>query len=441
MFFDPPEKLMDEPREPRRPNALYARIDQIEGNEDEGGTVLFDCIDTNWVDDNEAEPTPISSIVKEEDKIDANLYILALDLKGIRDAFGKFNPSYWYCIKLRDLTHKDQLLAQQFSTLFSDPTERGVVSIKRVDNNLQTKLNYLAGWGDVCPSDEKDIFKAVRLESDIDAIAIYDVGQGAATALLSDGIPQLYFDFGGSVIGNWRSFPKHLTQFCFTSNPTIILSHWDWDHWSSALRDRKALKATWVLPLQAASGPLGAVHARFLALLRQHGKILWWDKNRTMSLAGSRNSSKVYLFKAKGPKADRNQSGIGLILNQRIGSKFVLLPGDASYKYCPRIKDSKNNAYFMVPHHGGKTDLSRLPNRRRNRSDHVIYSYGTGNIFMHPRPDTVKAIRKGFTNNTHTALRNETGFGHVGIDISGKANRNAKLPCRGSCNLQIQQWI
>ena len=149
----------------------------------------------------------------------------------------------------------------------------------------------------------------------------------------------------------------------------------------------------------------------------------------------------MHLFKAKGPKTDRNQSGLGLILDKRDKSKFVVLPGDASYKHIPHTRVGRHAAYCMVPHHGGKTDLSGLPHVRRNRTDHVIYSYGAGNTFLHPRPDTVKAIRKGFAKNTHTALRNESGFGHVGIDISGTAHQYTKVPCGGFCNLQIQQWV
>jgi len=435
---------MEEPREPRFPRGVYARIDQIEDDEDKGGTLLLDCMDIRWVDEQSDSSQPIASREGDGDGIDQALYILTIALKEFRYLTGEFSSTLWYRIELGSPQH-GKFVAQQYGALFSDSNERGLISIKRVNSTLQEKLDYLTGWGNAQPSDNNDIYEALRLSSFIDTVAIYDVGQGAATALLSHGIPQMYFDFGGSVIGNRRSFPKHLTRFCFTSNPTIVLSHWDWDwdwdHWSSAFRDRRALNATWILPLQKKCGPLGGVHARFLGLLLQHGKVLWWNTQRNMKLSGVGRSPIVNLFKATGPQTDRNQSGLGLTLDDGKNNKFVLLTGDASYSHCPRIKTNRLIAYFMVPHHGGKTGLLKLPNSRRNRKDHVIYSYGVGNSYLHPRPDTVKAMRKGFTKNTHTALRNKSGFGHVGIELTVGAGKIKKLPCGGYCKLEIQQWV
>ena len=42
-----------------------------------------------------------------------------------------------------------------------------------------------------------------------DAAAVYDVGQGNANALLeSSGMPVLYYDLGGGVLGNRHTFPS-----------------------------------------------------------------------------------------------------------------------------------------------------------------------------------------------------------------------------------------
>ena len=130
-------------------------------------------------------------------------------------------------------------LAEQFHNLFQDPTERGVIDVRPAASSESAMLKRLAGWQDVEGAAPTDIEEVISRTEPVDAVAVYDVGQGAATALLSRGVPTLYFDFGGSALGNWRSFPEPLNQFCMTANPPVVLSHWDWDHWSSALRDHR----------------------------------------------------------------------------------------------------------------------------------------------------------------------------------------------------------
>ena len=297
-------------------------------------------------------------------------------------------------------------------------------------------LNELTGWRGIEESPRPDIEEILNGIAPVDAVAIYDVGQGAATALLSHGVPVLYFDLGGSAIGNWRSFPESLRQFCMTAKPPVVLSHWDWDHWSSALRDLRSLERPWILPIQDGSGDLGAVHSRFLAMLRAYGANIHWWHYGTSAIASPRTG--VTLFQAQGPTKSRNESGLALsIVRPDCG---VLLPGDASLQHV--CSSSSSLDYLMVPHHGGRTSLGTVPSPKDKWRSHLVYSYGIGNSYLHPLPRTVRALRRSWKKNTHTALRDSSGLGHVGIDLAGR-NQRRKLPPCGHCicQLGIRQWL
>jgi hypothetical protein len=70
--------------------------------------------------------------------------------------------------------------------------------------------------------------------------------RGSANAVLDlNGVPCMYADLGGGVIGHATSFPADFKRLCLT--PTIVLSHWDWDHWSSAGRFPAAQTMTWIV--------------------------------------------------------------------------------------------------------------------------------------------------------------------------------------------------
>ncbi len=435
MFFNHP----NEPPEPRKPTAVYARVDQIEDDGDEGGTVLLDCIDRPWLEEHRGGPPLADPDAYEGDSPDHALSILAVDVLELRTAGMQMADGQWYELELGN-PEEDVLIVDQYSALFSDPNPRGVIRITPVDDHLKAELSYLAGWGGARSSAVVDIQNALSIHQAIDAVAIYDVGQGAATALLSNGVPGIYFDFGGSVIGNWRSFPQHLYRFCFTASPPIVLSHWDWDHWSSAIRDRAALNATWILPLQTASGSLGPVHARFLAMLNQRAKVLWWD-SALQQVPVSGTSARV--VQSTGPGRNRNESGLALVVDRIPAthlSRSVLLPGDASFRYLEKQVGTQFD-HVMVPHHGGKTDLMSLPTAHTVTRSHAIYSYGTANTFLHPNANTVKRYRQGWKRNTHTALRTSSGFGHVGINLTGINQLPPQPPCNGQCQLSIQHWF
>ena len=434
MFFNHPAEWP----EPRFPPSVYARVDQIEEISEGEEVVIFDCIDVNWVEEFGGDGLALCDLKGElGQRADRALSIVVAEARPIRNKTGPVAEDQWYRIDFDDLADTDWFV-EQYTAFFSDPNQRKAI-IEPICGALEDQLRNLAGWGQAMPSSMSDIKGALAQVTSPDAVAIYDVGQGAATALLTNGHPLLYFDFGGAAIGNWRSFPLHLTQFCFTAKPPIVLSHWDWDHWSSSLRDPEAFDVTWILPLQAQSGSLGSVHSRFLAKLYAQGTtLLWWDpKYRALSLP----NANARIVKADGPPSSRNESGLALVVDKTTQeSQSVLLPGDASFAQLATNVGTTFD-HMMVPHHGGKSDISILPQATTKSCSHQIYSYGVGNIFLHPRNDVVKAYRTVWKKNTHTALRSSSGFGHVWIDLIGNRATPASPPCNGKCRLSAQYWL
>ncbi len=431
MFFRYKSGLPADAPEPR---PVYARVDQTEPIDDTGeapSLVLLDCIDAEWLDDNRGRADHLSDPGFEE--ADRWISIIAIPsdcLGGARDV-GELDE--WYHLELRD--PNKGAVAEQFHNLFQDPSERGVGHVRPVNSDESEMLSELAGWRGIEETPKSRIEEILNRIAPVDAVAIYDVGQGAATALLSHGVPVLYFDLGGSAVGNWRSFPEPLCQFCMTARPPIVLSHWDWDHWSSALRDRRALKLPWILPIQDEAGALGAVHSRFLATLRASGADIYWWSSKVRAIASPQTG--ITLFRPLGKTKNRNDSG--LVLSVVRNDRKVLLPGDASRDLwlCNGHLD-----YLMVPHHGGRIDLAGIPFPANRQRSHLVYSYGVGNSYLHPLPRTVRTLRRSWKKSAHTALRDSSGLGHVGIDLAGR-NRPMKLPPCGNClcQLGIRQWI
>ena len=433
MFF---KYLAGELPEAPPPRPVYARVDQLEPLDDVDpapSMVLLDCVDAIWLDEARERPGHLSD--GGFDDADARISVVLASSEHLEGFVEDSDDSpEWFHL---ELGAPDQgPVVEQFHNLFQDATERGVIKTRPVTQAESAMLKRLAGWHDIEPTDHSDIEELLTGIRPVDAVAIYDVGQGAATALLSHGAPALYFDLGGSVIGNWRSFPEPLQCFCTTDEPPVVLSHWDWDHWSSALRDDRLLHRRWILPIQDRAGDLGAVHARFLAMLKSRSSGICWWGYATPAITSQHTGLTV--FRARGPHKDRNESGLALSIARN--HRTVLLPGDASL---PSVGAGASSIdYLMVPHHGGRTELAAIPTPNNSSRRHLIYSYGVGNIYQHPLPGTVRALRRSWRRNAHTALRDGSGLGHVGIDLTGTSRLSAQLPCSPAmCQLGIRRWI
>lgn len=443
MFFEYPPGEM---KEPPRPKAVFARADQFEAldaPEESSSLVLLDCIEADWLE--RIDNGNLYLADPDIDDPDHRISIVSIQRRYLMDADkSEEDLSQWYRLEFGE--PNNSFPAEQFHNLFQDPVDRSVIEVRPVTGTERSMLSKLAGWHNISGSEPEQIRAVLSRIGMIDTVAIYDVGQGAATALLIHGVPSLYFDIGGSTIFNHRSFPAPLQSFCVSGHPLVVLSHWDWDHWSSALRDPQILSRDWILPIQKNAGDLGAVHARFLAKLKENNANLYWWDYQMQPVTFAQNC--VTISRASGSETSRNESGLFLSVAGR--RRNVLLPGDASLpNVCPHCSNDHvtvphcaNYDHVMVPHHGGRTLKGYIPGPRNITQSHLIYSYGVGNSYLHPLADTVRSLRGSWKRNTHTPLRDQTGLGHVGIDLHGRTQNPSRSPCFGAmCQLQIRQWI
>ncbi|MBB2701449.1 UNVERIFIED_ORG: hypothetical protein GGI66_006169 [Rhizobium esperanzae] len=438
MFFLLLNRPLDEPPRPRR---LFAKVDQVEPLDAQESVILFDCVNAEWSEKLDPNSDPLWKIAVgiEDDPTgpNAQIFILSMlntDVKRFLD--DDLREGDWFYVDLGE--PHEGAPGDLFYKLFQDPTDRGVITFRKVTPDELDKLRRLAGWEGLIESRQDEIEGALAQLPAPEAVGIYDVGQGAATALLAANCsPFLYFDFGGAAIANWRNFPEPLRHFCFTSDPPVVLSHWDWDHWSSALRDRRAItRRTWVAPLQPGAGSLGAVHARFIATALNAGTRFFWWGNGTQSIQLTANPV-VEIFSALGPRTSRNDSGLALRIDTN--PIKVLLPADAAMEFVH--SGTAKVDYAVMPHHGGRSSLLNLPSPHRKTKSHIVFSCGVGNSYLHPLADTVKAWRKNWKHNVHTGLRGANGLGHVGISLINQASPPCQQPCGGACQLDIKRWI
>ncbi|MEX1364516.1 MAG: hypothetical protein AB1Z98_15425 [Nannocystaceae bacterium] len=103
-------------------------------------------------------------------------------------------------------------------------------------------------------------------------VAAFDIGQGSCNALIgADGRVQAFFDFGYSTSGARQPAPP--TRPCLCDRPTIIVSHWDRDHYQLANAMPEAFGLDWLGPRQTVQ----PIANQFMARIRQAGGnlVLW----------------------------------------------------------------------------------------------------------------------------------------------------------------------
>jgi hypothetical protein len=318
--------------------------------------------------------------------------------------------------------------ALHYLNLYGPPDEQSIRSVRPLPD-LDKELARRTSMDQVADASE-EAFEHALPPVRVDAAAAYDVGQGNCNALLQDAVPRLYFDFGGGVIGNRRSFPAALGAFCLRGDPPIVLSHWDWDHWSSANRQPEAYKRTWIVPRQQKT--LRPVHSTFLGRLLQHGRVLVWPDSLQVF---SRDDYR--LVKCVGSPRSTNDSGLALFAEHDAGNEKLrmLFPADANYDFIPTGCDTPLVA-LVAAHHGADTGARQIP-RPASDDATLVFSYGVDNSYSHPSP-AGRAAHSGWRHVLETAHRSpDLGHAHLYWHVGSS---DAAPPCGGrDCQLTCHQ--
>jgi hypothetical protein len=233
-------------------------------------------------------------------------------------------------------------------------------------------------------------------------LAVFDVGQGSAGALLdSSGIPSLFFDLGCGVYRNHGTSPATL-GFCFCRTPAapIVLSHWDADHWAGAYWGAAAagpftaLTKTWIAPLQT----VGPVHVAFAHDIISNGGSVYTYQPAAGSVAAHLITSGHTLKVACGNGTSRNHSRIVLVVESSgVPRESWILTGDCDYAHFAAMMRPATPVVLVAPHHGASLSPgSPVPAAVSGGYCQVIYSYGPNNVHgssktQHPTPAGVHA--------------------------------------------------
>jgi hypothetical protein len=227
---------------------------------------------------------------------------------------------------------------------------------------------------------------------------------------------------------NTAAFPEAPKTFCFRLEPPIVLSHWDWGHWSSAGRDSREYERTWIVPRQARA--LGIVHAAFHAQVRIAAKVLVWPGQLNALGVGE-----ATIVKCTGPAKDRDAGRLALIAETARDAERVriLSAGDAGYDHVPAAGLPFTDV--VVPHHGGRTRSTFVPTSDGRSCGRLVYSCGAGNSYDHPFATVVQQHTANWPNELRTTSRDGSGLGHVHL-YWRDADPNADPDCRArNCQL------
>lgn len=429
-FFDSVEHFEGE-----IPSRVYALIDRRVG-----GRVLLEVVDADWTD---RVVPPDIGLRGWGERLAAEAPIGVLDISarslrhwrpvslphGEEPTARPGRPGRWIEIELGGGND----IGLFYSSLFGPPRPVPIAAMRRAPEAIAARLDRAFSLNDYVV-DEATIAQALAaFQTPLEWVGVYDVGQGSANGLCDgQGVPRGYFDLGGGILANRGTFPPALIGFCTTAAPPVVLSHWDWDHWSSGARFAPLSTLPWVVPNQQ----LGAVHATFAAGVRQ---LLVWPSGLTQLTIGQ-----VTIVKCTGN--GRNHSGLAMRVAGPLGEPPILLTGDARYPAIPGGMGQFTSV--VVPHHGADMRNANTPTNLNLSASRTAYSYGMGNSFKHPRSVTYQQHhRQGWPQiaivgmagvDRHTIHRGASGLGHIGLNWSGTGPL-PMLPCGGACALGLVQ--
>jgi len=397
----------------------YARLDHIETQAASGHFLLaFDLVDADWLDNQGAQnrifdmdhPERRSKAWKKWEKKPRHnaqnpfdtmpVFRLELEVRHgesldeffrlpdpLNDRFRllervDFLEKSWFEFEVFNDKQPDSSQADLYASMFT-PSAPVYIKGKMPSHQKGTALTGIFSLTHLPKLPKKD-FEDLLSDKEADLLAVYDVGQGNANAILSEGrIPTLYYDLGAGVYRNQRTTPYPLA-FCFTAKPPIVLSHWDADHWAGAyafvVGDKyPALERTWIAPDQT----VGPVHVAFAYdVLINGGKFFIYSASiGDVGIAPLLDDRQIKFTLGKGP--DRNDTGIVLAveeINHRPHRSW-LLTGDCDYLYFVNELHPNSPVGIVVPHHGADLDPRTLVPTPPTGANYkrLIYSFGPNN--------------------------------------------------------------
>ncbi|MCJ8174780.1 hypothetical protein MRS45_01560 [Pseudomonas viridiflava] len=209
-------------------------------------------------------------------------------------------------------------------------------------------------------------------------VRVVDVGQASFSAIHSSkriSSPILgYFDVGEPLFFHHKTFPSVFReQKMVPASGFVVLSHWDFDHYSLAVSKLPQLRnLAWYAPDQS----VGPNAARLQALLGTNLTLL--------SAPFFAVRSGIELWKGTGASSNRNDSGYAMRITRAGGP--VLLSGDLPYSMLP-VGIGNQFSAIVVTHHGGA--FTGPPPAPLTQGGVAAVSYGIPNRYHHPNAPAI----------------------------------------------------
>lgn len=299
----------------------------------------------------------------------------------------EFPPDSWWVL---DQGMPDSVVADVYGNLFGVGQEApvGVYQAEKQAAKALDEIFDMREWPSATVQDITDTLASVAREAV--SIAVLDVGQGSATALLDHHqMPFLYHDLGAGITRNARTTPSNL-QFCWTEQPPIVLSHWDKDHWAGALKDNRALQRTWIVPRQT----LKPGHTLFAnSILQAGGTIQVWPGAGFFVSVPLSTTQSLLVAQCKGQ--EMNGNCLAIRVDNQIEGRILhwLATGDSGYDELPYLLPGQVVA-MTVPHHGAKMKVNKNVPSPAPDYARLLYSFGPGNAHgrtsvQHPTAESI----------------------------------------------------
>lgn len=282
----------------------------------------------------------------------------------------------WITLELSDV--ESDTPVDVYGGLFGAPTRAYLHTAPTTAPSGQLSILFdMTTWPD---ASHADLIAALHAQCNLEALVCFDIGQGSASALVcACGQPIYYFDTGCGSGRNAPTAPATI-DFCTCSSPTVILSHWDTDHWAGAAGHAGLLARTWVVPRQTIS----TTHTVFANDILKAGGTIRIVAHSAPPLNWSSGQQDYDLQRATG--TGRNGSGLVLIVTDQPTGRSWVLTGDAGYNLIAQGAPG-DIAAMIVPHHGADMGLTSIPFLRSTNSyARLLYSFGPGNGHGPKRP-------------------------------------------------------
>lgn len=428
------------------PETYYAYLDTIEQIDNEYH-IQFDCIVKKDVDRDQMSTESLM-----------NLPSIIINTKGsvseIKSLFKYGNlyqlESQWMVIKTQ-FNKTDSGISQNLYFNFQEV---------RSKNQLSYNLESVRLFRDLSPAEQakvRELERATILEespvedineflknaeqrlNNISHVNVYNVGQGNCIGLVdSTNRPLLYFDVGGGFNANADTYPPNF-KLCNTDNPPVILSHWDQDHYQTAVLDldENILNSKWFVPIQK----IGKTAKHIAYALQQRQNLICWNKSLPQRL----DFSSFTIVKCTGDLKNKNHSGLALFVGQE-NDNHILLPGDSKFSKIPDCL-SEHFTGLVASHHGAYGEIKGLPDA--NFPGMLVYSYGLhpdGSINSHKHPH--EPAKTAYMNKGWCDVR-ETINGNIAMTKKSNmfslyppchAYKRLKISRIDICTLKVRQY-